>query len=123
MTAVVSLSLSAGEIRWFGDYEKGRLEAVKNQKSILLLIDNSRGEHIKRFTSSIYSDKRLQECIADRYIPIIVKEGGDISYPIELFYTTIYPVIFIANPNNEIPIDSMHDKSFRYTDLYKFACN
>ena len=98
------------------------MEALKSGKNILLFIDDKEGKYIKKFTSLIYSDKRVKECISNRYIPIVVKMSSHISYPIELYYTTIYPTLFIANAKDEIPVNFMQSKNFTTTDIYTFVC-
>lgn len=100
---LLSILLFSQNISWQGDYNKALALAKKENKKLIVLIvkrDKLSTKVIKRFNK--------QKGINNKYIFYLGL--FDTNYPIELYYTTKFPTLFIVEPKNEI---------FIYKPLYK----
>ena len=87
----ISMISYADTIRWFGRYERGREEAILKNRQILLLLLKNREE--MKILSLIQNNSSISKCINEKYIAIVIIAETQNSYPIELYYTTIFPII------------------------------
>jgi len=87
-------SLNASYIKWQSDYEKAHIQALKENKNLLiLLVDKSSSELIKNsFLNQDYVEEINREFVS---VYIVKNQKG--SYPVELLYTLEYPALFFLN--------------------------
>ena len=98
---LLTTSLFSSSIKWHGDYTKALLSAKKQNKNIMLFLqEKDCGECKKMLQTTLYNQAYIKE-INDSYISIIVQRENKISYPIELFYTLAYPTVFFINSEDE----------------------
>ena len=45
---------------------------------------------------------RYVDTINQKTVPVIVTYEGTLSYPIELYYTTVFPTLFFVDSQNEL---------------------
>lgn len=91
---LLSIWLFAQNISWQGNYEKALALAKKEHKKLLVLI-------VKKDPLSTKVIQKLthQKRITNKYIPFL--GVFDTNYPIELYYTTQLPTLFLVNPQTE----------------------
>lgn len=97
-------------IRWQNEYEKALLEAKKEKKKIVLLVLKKECVECKTIFIDIFKDSEVEAKISSEYIPIVVFFEDKNSYPIELFYTQLFPTLFFV---------SQEDESFLQEPLFK----
>jgi len=98
---VLSTSVFGSSIKWHGDYTQALLSAKKQNKNIMLFLqEKDCGECKKMLQTTLYNQDYIKK-INDSYISIIVQRENKISYPIELFYTLTYPTVFFINTKDE----------------------
>ena len=85
------------------------MQAHKENKNLFVLLvnDNQKSKHI---FSKLYKEKALMKRLNQEYISILVNVNYKTTYPIELYYTTQFPTMFIANAKLELMLsDPMYD--------------
>jgi len=88
--------LFASHISWLGNYDKALVLAKKENKPLMVVVIKSKSTQSKNIIKNLTFNNQ----IAKKFICVIV--NFDIQdYPIELFYTTVFPTIFLINPKNE----------------------
>ena len=94
---LLAVYLQADHVRWQGDYEKAREEAVKEKKFLMvLLIEEGCADCIKMLRTT-FKDQPYIEYINEKYISVLVTKGQKESYPIELLYAIEYPSVFFLD--------------------------
>lgn len=97
----IATVLYAEHIRWSNDFEKSLLEAKQTNKDILLLVLKKESLRSKTVFSDIFIKEDVQKAVNKKYIPIAVFFEDKNSYPIELFYTQIFPALFFVSSKDE----------------------
>jgi len=109
---LLTTSLFSSSIKWHGDYTKALLSAKKQNKNIILFLQERDCQDCKKMLKTTLYNQDYIKNINDSYISIIVQRENQISYPIELFYTLTYPTIFFINTE---------DESFLMNPLYGYV--
>jgi len=100
------LTVTAGEfVHWRGDYEAARREAVEEGKRLLLLLADT-PDNGRKLLAAIGKDPELIRRITNGYVAVIVIADARANYPIELYYTTRFPTIFLVDAKGEIPLNA-----------------
>jgi len=86
--------LQAEHVRWQGDYEKAREEAVKEKKFLMVLLIEDECTECIEMLRVTFRDQPYVKGLNERYISVLVRRGQKESYPIELLYATTYPSLF-----------------------------
>jgi len=88
------LSLHAEYVRWFLDYEKAHQEALKQNKSLMVLLLIKSDDTL---VEKLFINQNYVPSINENYITVVVKKDQEGSYPIELLYTLEYPTLFLLD--------------------------
>ena len=94
---LVVFTLQAEHVRWQGDYEKARVEALKEKKHLLVLLIEDECINCMKVLERTFKDQPYIEYINKKYVSVLVKKGQTASYPIELLYTLEYPSVFFLD--------------------------
>jgi len=97
----------ANNIKWYANYNKALKIAKKQNKNIMIFLINNNSKENKKMFINTFSNPRVIGKLNKNYISIILKFNSKRSYPIEMFYTNIFPSIFIISYIDEsflIPI-------------------
>ena len=90
----------AGNVHWLGDYDKALAEAKAERKPLLLLVVN-RDKNSTAILKTCFSKDSVIKEVNSKTVPVIVLFEGKNSYPIEMYYTTVFPTIFVVNSKDE----------------------
>ena len=98
---LLTLFTYANHVHWLGDYDTALQLAHKESKPLLVLVikhkDSLSHTIIKKhFMNHDYVDKINQKMIA-----VIVTYEGRSSYPIEMYYTCVFPTLFFVDTKTE----------------------
>jgi len=98
---LLTLFTYANHVHWLGDYDTALKLAHKESKPLLVLVIKHKDllSHTiikKHFMNHDYVDKINQKMIA-----VIVTYEGRSSYPIEMYYTRVFPTLFFVNTQTE----------------------
>lgn len=94
--------LFANHVQWLGDYDSALQKSHQEHKPLLVMVvkhkDPLSNKIIKdQFMNHAYVDKINQEMV-----PVIVTYEGRASYPIEMYYTRVFPALFFVDSSREI---------------------
>ena len=97
-----SLSLLADHVHWLGNYNTALKLAYDQQKPLLVLLvkkgDIFSSTLIKKcFMNQPYIDK-----VNQKTVPVIIIYESRLSYPIEMYYTTVFPTLFLVDTKTEM---------------------
>jgi len=87
----------AEHVRWQGDFEKARKEAIKEKKELMVLLIAPDCAQCKKMLRTTFMDQKYIIAINQHYISVLVQKGQQKSYPIELLYTLEYPALFFLD--------------------------
>lgn len=97
----ITTVLYAEHIRWSNDFEKSLIEAKQTDKEILLLVLKKESLRSKTIFNDIFIKEDVANIINKKYIAVVVFFEDKNSYPIELFYTQIFPTLFFVSSKDE----------------------
>lgn len=109
---LTALSLHAGHIRWYGDYDTAHAHAVKEQKPLMVFLVERGSEASEKMLATTLMNQPYIEQINRRFVPVLITKGTTQSYPIELLYTVTYPGLFFLTPEELFLSDAL----IGYTD-------
>ena len=104
---LLGLTLSADHVRWQGDFEKARVEALKEKKEIMVLLIKSNCSPCMKMLRTTFIDQAYIAYINQHYISVLVNKDQKQSYPIELLYTLEYPTIFFLDTQEVYTKDAL----------------
>ena len=94
-------SLNASHVKWFGDYESAYKQAIKEKKTLMVLLLDHKDSTCQEIIKTTFSHQSYIDKINKDYISVIVMKGQKESYPIEMLYTRTYPTLFFLD-NKEL---------------------
>ena len=98
-------------ISWYHAYDKALEIAQKEKKNMMLFIASSKTNNSNEILKQYFLNQDYVEYINKNFISVLITVEHKTSYPIELFYTTSFPIIFFA---------SYKDESYLTHPIYKF---
>ena len=91
-------------IGWMGDYDAALNRARQEKKPLLILMVKPGCTMCKSFLVRIACDEALRERIVRSTVPLILTQGVS-RYPIEMYYTPVYPTLFLVDAQERFLID------------------
>jgi len=92
----------AATISWMGDYDHAHQTALKQHKGLMVILVKPRSSEASNLIRSLQSDTVIVASIQQHFIPVIVTVDTRTQYPIEMYYTTEFPALFLVDPVREI---------------------
>jgi thioredoxin-related protein len=92
----------ANYVHWLGDYNQALQFAHKEHKPLLVLVVKKESKQCNTIIKDQFMDHSYIERINQKMIPVIVTYEGALSYPIEMYYTTIFPTLFFIDSQKEL---------------------
>ncbi len=90
----------AENLHWMGNYKRALQKAKIVEKPLLILLVN-RDKNSTAILKTCFSKDSVIKEVNSKTVPVIVLFEGKNSYPIEMYYTTVFPTIFVVNPKDE----------------------
>jgi len=100
VVALFSIYLAANHVNWMGNYNKALIKANKESKPMLVLLIKNNSQECKDVVKNIFTNKKYIDKINNKYISVIINYDTQ-DYPIELFYSTIFPTLFFVDSKTE----------------------
>jgi hypothetical protein len=94
--------LSANFVNWLGNYDVAHQKALKENKLLLVLVVKKNDPLSSKIIKNSFMNKKYVDIINDTMVPVIVTYEGALSYPIEMYYTTVFPTLFFVDSQREI---------------------
>jgi len=79
-----------GRISWRGDYDAAHREALKTGKYLVVLLVDPAAKETSRVV------RRLTRVDGRDVVAVLISKGIS-SYPIEMYYTTRFPALFVVD--------------------------
>ena len=98
------LFLSANFVSWLGNYDKAHQKALQEKKPLLILVVKKDSTLSSKIIHSVFMNKTYVDIINQKMVPVIVTYEGTLSYPIEMYYTTIFPTLFFVDSSREVSL-------------------
>ena len=92
----------AASIHWMGDYDHAHQTALNQHKGLMVILVTPRSSNASNLIRSLQSDTVIVASIQQHFIPVIVTVDTRTQYPIEMYYTTEFPALFLVDPVREI---------------------
>ena len=94
--------LLANHVHWLGDYDSALKLAQKDDKPLLVLVVKKSDISSSKIIQSSFMNQPYIDIVNDRMIAVIVTYEGRLSYPIEMYYTIVFPAFFLVDAKSEI---------------------
>jgi len=89
--------LFSQSLSWYGDYDKAHQEALRTHKPLLVLIVKRDDVKTNYILQHVFANQPYIETLNRYIISAMVMYEGKASYPIEMYYTTEFPTLFLVN--------------------------
>ena len=98
---LLPLLLSANFVNWLGNYDVAHQKALKEHKPLLVLVVKKNNPLSSQIIKNSFMDQDYVDVINAKMVPVIVIYEGVLSYPIEMYYTTVFPTLFFVDSSKE----------------------
>ncbi len=98
---LLPLFLSANFVNWLGNYDVAHQKALKEHKPLLVLVVRKNDPLSSQIIKNSFMDQDYVDDINSKMVPVIVTYEGVLSYPIEMYYTTVFPTLFFVDSSKE----------------------
>jgi hypothetical protein len=99
---LLPLFVHANFVNWMGNYDAAHQKALKEHKPLLVLVVKKNDPLSSWIIKHTLMDKPYVDMINKNMVSVIVTYEGDLSYPIEMYYTTTFPTLFFVNSQKEL---------------------
>ena len=99
---LLPLLLQANFVNWLGNYDTAHQKALQEEKPLLVLLVKKNAPLSSSIIQNTLMNHSYVEQINQKMIPVIVTYEGTLSYPIEMYYTTVFPTLFFVDSSREI---------------------
>ena len=99
---LLPLILFANHIHWQGNYNKALQQAHSEHKPLLVLVVKKDDIQIHNILKTTLMNQPYIDTINEQMIAVMVTYEGQNSYPIEMYYTTIFPALFLVDSQKEL---------------------
>ena len=93
--------LYSKSLSWRGNYDKALAEARDSDKILLVLLVKNGCKRCNEVLKKVFTDKPYIKSLNQKVVAVLINKEYKSSYPIEMYYTTVYPTLFFVNPQNE----------------------
>jgi hypothetical protein len=99
---LLPLFLHANFVNWLGNYDVAHQKALKENKPLLVLVVKKNDPLSSEIIKNSFMNKKYVDLINNDMVPVIVTYEGVLSYPVEMYYTTVFPTLFFVNSEKEL---------------------
>jgi hypothetical protein len=93
---------SANVVHWLGNYDSALQKAHQDHKAILVLVVKKESLLCNAIIKNQFMDQPYVDQINQNMLPVIVMYEGNSSYPVEMYYTTVFPTLFFVDSQREL---------------------
>ena len=98
---LLPISLLANYIHWLGDYNTALELAKKEHKPLLILVVKKDDNSSSKIIANSFMNQPYIDDVNKKRVSVIVTYEGKSSYPIEMYYTTVFPTLFLVDTKTE----------------------
>ena len=93
--------LFANHVHWLGDYDTALQKAHQEHKPLLVLVVKKDSLISNKIIKDHFMNHIYVDVINQKMVPVIVTYEGRVSYPIEMYYTRVFPTLFFVDTKTE----------------------
>ena len=98
---LLPLFVSADFVNWLGNYDVAHQKALKEHKPLLVLVVKKNDPLSSQIIKNSFMNTSYVNVINKNMVPVIVTYEGALSYPIEMYYSTVFPTLFFVDSSKE----------------------
>jgi len=98
---LLPLFIQANFVNWLGNYDRAHQKALKERKPLLVLVVKKNDSLSSQIIKNNFMDQPYVDKINGKMVPVIVTYEGVLSYPVEMYYTTVFPALFLVDSSKE----------------------
>ena len=98
---LLPLFVSADFVNWLGNYDVAHQKALKEYKPLLVLVVKKNDPLSSQIIKNSFMNTSYVNVINKNMVPVIVTYEGALSYPIEMYYSTVFPTLFFVDSSKE----------------------
>ena len=102
LSCIFASILFSDHILWRGDYENALLEAKEQHKPLMVLLIKNGCDDCSRMIQKFFMDTPYVAKLNNKVISVIVNNDTKANYPREMYWSNIFPTLFIVDSKNEI---------------------
>jgi len=92
---------SANHVHWLGNYDKALQQAKKENKPLLVFVVKKDSVLSHNIIKNQFMNQPYVDTINEKFISVMVTYNGRASYPIEMYYTRVFPALFFVDTQTE----------------------
>ena len=105
-------------VYWQGNYDKALHQAQTEKKPLLVLVVKRETPLCNEVIKNLFMNQPYIEKINKTMVAVMVTYEGASSYPIELYYTTVFPTLFLVDSQREMFIgEPLYEMDINVTSL------
>jgi thioredoxin-related protein len=85
-----------------GNYDRALKKAYDTHKPLLVLVVAKDSPYSNTVIKNVLMNQKYVETINEKMVAVIVTYGGNENYPIEMYYTTVFPTLFFVDAQREL---------------------
>lgn len=93
---------SANHVQWLGDYDTALQLSHKEHKPLLVLVVKYKDTLSNTIIKNQFMNHDYVDTINKKMVAVIVTYEGRSSYPIEMYYTRVFPTLFFVDSSREL---------------------
>ncbi len=97
-----SVLLFSQTLSWYGNYDKAHQTALKQGKPLLVLVVKAKDPSSRNVIRQVLMDQPYISKLKEKVIAVMVTYEREESYPVEMYYTTIFPALFLVDSSTEL---------------------
>ena len=89
-------------VHWLGDYKTAHQKALQTNKPLLVLVVKKNSVNAGETIQTVFMNQSYVDTINEKMVAVMVTYEGVLSYPVEMYYTTVFPTLFFVDGRREI---------------------
>ena len=102
LLCLLPLFILADHVHWLGNYDTALQLAQTQHKPLLVLLVKKDDKTSVNIMQNSFMNQPYIHQINQKMVPVIVTYEGKASYPIEMYYTTVFPTLFLVDTSSEM---------------------
>jgi len=94
-------TIYANHIAWLGSYDDALRLAKIESKPLMVLLVKKECKRCNDFIVDYFMNRDYISQLNEKVVSVIVTYEGSSSYPVELFYSTTFPTLFLVDSSDE----------------------
>jgi len=99
---LLTIGIYANQVHWLGNYATALQLSHKEHKSLLVLVVKRKDPLSNSIIKNHFMNHKYVDTINEKMVAVIVTYEGRTSYPVEMYYTRVFPTLFFVDSSREV---------------------